>query len=696
MQISNFFSRDISWLSFNQRVLAEAGRDTVPLAERVKFLSIYSSNLDEFYRVRMPALMALQKINKSKADQEMIYTGALEEAKGIIHRQQELFGKTIGSIIPLLEQHHIRLLYNQPIPQEILPGLTEYFFTQVLAFIQPVYLADIRPDFFPGNNKLYIVAALQYPGKGADYAIINIPSDTLPRFKACTLNGTTYIVFLEDIIKHHLPYVFRQATLAGAWNFKITRDAELNLEDDFEEDMAEKIEKQIMKRDYGFATRFLYQPGIPAPCLESMITHFGLTNASIVAGGTYHNLKDLAALPINKGGSPSKGGSPASVPEYEPWPAIMHIEADKTRSLFEAIAAKDLIIHAPYQSYNTVLRFFNEAAIDPAVSEIYATLYRVADDSKIVHALISAARNGKQVTVLVELKARFDEANNIRWARQMKAAGVKIIYSEPALKVHAKIALVKRKDKIGTYYAGLLATGNLNESTARFYTDHILLTSDYAMLSEMEQLFVWLSQRKKTGNANIKFRHLLAARFNLQRAFMDMIDREIAWARQGKPAKIIIKLNNLEEKKLISKLYEASQAGVIIQLLVRGICCLMPGVPGISENITVRRIVDRYLEHGRVFIFLNGGQEEIYLGSADWMDRNIYRRIEVCFPVYDKELLQEIKDIISLQLRDTVQAVQLDSRLQNQPVAAAEENIRSQEAIYQYLKNKATNQVTIS
>lgn len=678
MQTPDFFSRDISWLSFNERVLMEAGKETVPLAERIKFLSIYSSNLDEFYRVRMPALMALQKINKSKAGKDTPYTGALEEAKAIIHRQQELFGKTIAGIIPLLEHHHIKILYNQAIPEEILPGLTEYFFTQVLAFLQPVYLSNIRPDFFPGNNKLYIIAQLQYPGKESDYVIINVPSDTLPRFKACTVNDTTYIVFIEDIIKHHLPHLFRQVIVAGAWNFKITRDAELNLEDDFEEDMAEKIEKQIMKRDYGFATRFLYQPGIPPTGLESIIAQFGLSKAGIVPGGTYHNLKDLASLPLNN-----------KVPQYESWPAIVHGITGKARPIFEAIAAKDIIIHPPYQSYNTVLRFFNEAAIDPAVTEIYVTLYRVADDSKIVHALISAARNGKQVTVLVELKARFDEANNIRWARQMKAAGVKIIYSDPALKVHAKIALVKRKDKIGTYYAGLLATGNLNESTARFYTDHILLTSDYAMLSEMEELFIFLSQRKKSGNANTKFNHLLVAQFNLQRAFMDRIDREIAWARQGRSAKITIKLNNLEEKKLISKLYEASQAGVVIHLLVRSICCLMPGVAGLSENITVRRIVDRYLEHGRIFIFQNGGEEEMYLGSADWMDRNIYRRIEVCFPVYDKEVQQEIKHLIELQFRDTVQAVQLDSRLQNHPIEDAEENIRSQEAIYHYIRNKA-------
>ncbi len=353
-------------------------------------------------------------------------------------------------------------------------------------------------------------------------------------------------MFLEDIIKQHLPDIFRQATLTGAWNFKITRDAELNLEDDFEEDMAEKIEKQIMKRDFGFATRFLYQPGIPSDCLEALNTQFGLANASIVTGGTYHNLKDLASLPLN-----------SHVLQYQPWPAIMPALNGKRTSIFDAITARDIIIHTPYQSYHTVLRYFNEAAIDPAVSEIYVTLYRVADDSKIVQALMSAARNGKQVTVLVELKARFDEANNIRWARKMKAAGVKIIYSETILKVHAKIALVKRKDKLGTYYAGLLATGNLNESTARFYTDHILLTADYAMLSEMEQLFIHLSQRKKSGNANIKFRHLLVAQFNLQRAFFDKIDREIAWAKQGKPASITIKLNNLEEKKLITKLYEA-------------------------------------------------------------------------------------------------------------------------------------------
>lgn len=684
MHTSDFFSRDLSWLSFNERVLMEPGKEAVPLAERIRFLSIYSSNLDEFYRVRMPALMALQKINRSKIGKEPIYTGALEEAKMIIHRQQELFGQLIAGVIPRLENYRIKLVYNQPLPREIMGALTEYFFTQVLAFLQPVYLTAIRPDFFFANNKLYLVVALQLPGRKTEYAIVNTPSDSLPRFKAFTTNDTTYIVFLEDIIRQHLPSIFREAAILGAWNCKITRDAELDLTDDFEEDMAEKIEKQISKRDFGFATRFLYQPGIPVACLELMTRLFGLANASIVAGGPYHNLKDLAALPLHH-----------QVPQYAPWPAVTAAATAGTQSIFDAIAAKDMVIHPPYQSYGTVLRFFNEAAIDPAVSEIYVTLYRVADDSKIVQALMSAAKNGKQVTVLVELKARFDEANNIRWARRMKAAGVKIIYSDTTLKVHAKIALVKRRDKLGGYYAGLLATGNLNESTARFYTDHILLTADFAMLREMEQLFLLLSQRKKAASPP-GFERLLVARFNLQQTFIDLIDREIAWARKGRPAAITIKLNNLEEKKLIAKLYEASQAGVVIQLLVRSICCLIPGVPGLSENITVRRIVDRYLEHGRVFLFHNAGQEELWMGSADWMDRNIYRRIEVCFPVYDKDIQQEIKDIIALQWKDNVQAVQLDNRLQNHPVNNNEPRVRSQEAIYEYLKAKTARDSTPS
>jgi polyphosphate kinase len=333
------------------------------------------------------------------------------------------------------------------------------------------------------------------------------------------------------------------------------------------------------------------------------------------------------------------------------------------------------------------LRFFNEAATDPQVEEIYSTLYRVASDSKIVNALISAAKNGKKVFVLVELKARFDEANNIKWAKKMKEAGVAISYSVTALKVHAKIALVKRKIGLRYIYAGLFATGNFNETTANFYTDHILMTAHQGMLREMELLFIFLAKRVKPTDPDlIKFKYLLVAQFNLQQQFISLIHREILNAQKGEKASITIKLNNLEEKVLIAKLYEASQAGVKIELIIRGICRLIPGVKGMSENIKVRRIVDRYLEHGRVFVFHNQGDEEIYLGSADWMNRNIYRRIEVCFPIFDDAIKKEIKSMIKLQLEDNVQAVLLNDNMINIPIVTKQEPKQSQYRIYQLLK----------
>ena len=484
---------------------------------------------------------------------------------------------------------------------------------------------------------------------------------------------------MEDIIRQNLQYLFPSASILGAYNIKITRDAELDLRDEYG-DLASKIEKQLRKRDFGFATRFLYEPGMPLRHLQDMIQIFNLQKASVVEGGKHHNLKDLAQLPVPNGSL-----------SYKPWPALQSLSAaDLPETLFKAIETKDRIVHAPYQSYDTIIRFFNEAAIDSSVEKIYTTMYRVASDSRIGYALISAAKNGKKVSVLVELKARFDEANNIRWAKKMKAAGVKIIYSSNLLKVHAKIALVKRSNS-GVPYLGLLATGNLNESTARFYTDHILLTAYQPMLTEMESLFDFLRKRKSKATQPILFQHLLVAQFNLQTRFLELIEREIENAKRGLPAFITIKMNNLEEETLISKLYDASNAGVKIKLIVRSICRCVPGTPGQSENITIKRIVDRYLEHGRIFVFHNNGQEEVYMGSADWMNRNIYRRIEVCFPVYDGEIRKEMIALLALQWRDNVQAVLLDKDIQNVPVGnEGEESVRSQEAIYRFLSEQNT------
>ncbi|MBD0278683.1 MAG: polyphosphate kinase 1 [Flavisolibacter sp.] len=678
----SFFNRDISWLSFNERVLKEASRPAVPLLERVKFLSIYSSNLDEFYRVRIPVLLALHKLYKKDTigeNQRKENPDIVIQVRDIINQQLAEYGKILTQqLVPSLKQNGIHLLYNEPIPKVICAATTEYFFSEVLAFLQPVYLSRLTSSFFPENNKLYLATIAETKEGKEEIIIVNIPSDVLPRFFTIQENNEQFIVFLDDIIKENLSAVFKNLIIKGSYSFKTTRDAEINLEDEYTGDIAEKIEKQIEKRDYGLATRFLYDPAMPLRNTESIIIECGLTNAIIVEGGVYHNLKDFSGLPVK---NPKLS--------YAPLQSIVQNSSEEKELLLEQLIRKDIIIHPPYQSYNPVLRFFNEAAVNDDVEEIFVTLYRVAQESRIVNALISAAKNGKKVSVFIELKARFDEANNLKWSKKMKAAGIKIIYSIPNLKVHAKIALVTKRNKDIVSYVGLLATGNLNESTARFYTDHILLTSNQVLMQEMDVLFQFLSKRELPTKENlITFNHLLVAQFNLQQRFLELIDNEIRNAQSGLPARIIIKLNNLEERVLIKKLYEASNAGVKIDLIVRSICCLIPGIPGMSENITIKRIVDRYLEHGRVFIFDNNGKDEVFLGSADWMNRNIYRRIEVCFPVYNEEIKKEIIDLVILQLRDNTQAVFIDKALNNIELHPDGQPVQSQQAIYHLLKDR--------
>ncbi|MDB5157240.1 MAG: ppk1 [Mucilaginibacter sp.] len=672
-----FFDRDLSWLTFNGRILDLAGQDDVPLIERINFMSIFSSNLDEFYRVRMPVLQAMDKLGKLTSA-----TSAIEDpltlAQQKIMQQQQQFGKIIaGQIIPLLKQNNIHLLINQSLPVDLSEKINDYFFSQVMAFLRPVELSD-KKQFFPQNNDLYFLIMLE-DGEGNErIVILNIPSDQLPRFYKIDEGDKTYVFFLDDIIRYNLDKLFRKETVKGCYTFKITRDAELDLKDEYPGDLSEQIEDQLKKRDLGIATRFLHQPGMPLRILQLVCDNWGIESSSLVEGGNYHNLKDLFGFPVSL---------PAL--RYDKWSAIYNrLSADE--SIFDQIEKKDVLINTPYQSYSTILRFFNAAALDETVEEVYVTLYRVARDSRIANALINAASAGKKVTVLVELKARFDEANNIKWANRMKAAGVNIIYSITALKVHAKVALVKRRINDRVKYYGLLATGNFNENTAAFYTDHILMTANKDLLREIELLFIFLAKREKPSSPNlIKFEHLLVAQFNLQDRFLAMIDREIGNAAKGLPASIIIKLNNLEEHTLISKLYDASQAGVKVSLIVRSICCLIPGVKGMSENITIKRIADRYLEHGRAFIFHNNGAPEVYLGSADWMNRNIYRRIEVCFPVYDEQLKADITHIINLQLADNVQAVMLNESLQNELVKTTEPAIQSQREVYNYLSTRA-------
>lgn len=667
------FDRDLSWLSFNERVLLEAHREATPLLEKIKFLSIYSSNLDEFYRVRMPVLQALKKLSKKNNNDIQQPDDLLKQAAATINKQQELFGTILKDIVlPQLKSHQVHFVYNDAIPEPLKEELSNYFLSSILAFIQPVELSRPSLDFFPANNQLYFLVNASGDGKLASY-VVNIPSNELSRFYEASYNGEKYVFFIDDIIRENLHLIFKEKLVKGCYSFKITRNAEMDLTDEYNTDIADLIEKQIQKRDLGLATRFLHEPGIPQAALMFLVQQLNLGHANVVQGGRYHHLRDLADFTV-------KDASLSS----EKWSKTVYPTFSSEVSLNQQILERDLLINPPYQSYDSVLRFFNEAATDELTTEIYTTLYRVASNSKIVNALISAAKNGKSVTVLVELKARFDEANNIKWAKKMKAAGVNIIYSVTALKVHAKVALVKRKRGIRLQYTGLFATGNFNETTANFYTDHVLMTAHQGMLSELEMLFIFLAKREKPANPNlIKFEHLLVAQFNLQAKFLGLIQREIDFAKSGKPAAITIKLNNLEEDVMINKLYEAANSGVKIELIIRGICRLVP-----RQNINIRRIVDRYLEHGRIFLFHNNDNEEMFLGSADWMSRNIYRRIEVCFPIYCDKVKKELKTILSLQLKDNVQAVHIDSEMKNVPVPIAGDLVQSQLAIYQYLKNK--------
>jgi polyphosphate kinase len=667
----SFFNRDLSWLSFNQRVLEEAASSKVPLMEKIRFLSIFSSNLDEFYRVRMPVLKAIDR-DKDLQDSAFAY----REAKRRINLQQQHYGEIVRTmIIPELAVAGYHWVYRTEIPGSIASKVQDIFNTDIKPLLKPVYLDPAKPNFFAENNKLYLGVVIQGSEGPERFLMLNIPSDVLPRLYSIPEGNVKHILFIDDIIRFNLQLLFRDETVTAAYALKVTRDAELHLEEEVDENIIAAMEKELAKRDYGIATRFLCQPNVPLRHLYSLMYALNLQHSAVVMGGYYHNLKDLNTFPLTE-----------TEYAYPEWPPLELQSVDPTISIFDRIQVKDLLINLPYQSFNPVISFFETAATDPSVTEIYCTLYRVAKDSRIVTALIQAAQQRKKVVVMLELKARFDEENNIKWATRLKAAGATVIYSSVKYKVHAKIALVKRTSEAAEHLFGLLSTGNLNESTAKYYTDHVLLTAERSLTKELGSLFLFMASLKKTRPlSELIFQGLLVAQFNLQDQFLALITQEIQFAKAGLPAAITIKLNNLEEKILISKLYDASNAGVKINLIVRGICCLIPGIPGQSENIRIIRIVDRYLEHGRVFIFHNNGNKAVFMGSADWMNRNIYSRIEVCFPIYDLQAKQLLEEILAIQLQDTEQAVQLDAALENQPILQMN-GVRAQDKIYNLLK----------
>ena len=683
MKNEKFINRELSWLSFNYRVLQEAKDKKVPLYERIKFLAIYSSNLDEFFRVRVASLRALLDL-KQKSQEELKFSPAelLKKIHKIVVQQQQEFGKIFREeIIPELGNNNIYLVNNNELNDDDIHFVTDYFRQNIIQFIQPILLVKNRIIPFLKNRQLYHAIRMVLNGKNDlekkqikhQYAIVEIPTDHHSRFvKLPSQENKHRYIFLDDIIRICLPEIFPAYKIQDVYSIKLTRDAELYIDDEFSGDLLNKIKKSINKRSTGVPSRFLYDEMMPKEFLNFLKISLNLTKDDMVAGGRYHNFNDFFSFP-----------NPYSNKlEYSTISPIRDKGIDSHKNLFDAIKERDRFLYFPYHSYDYVVNLFEQVADDPLVSEINLTQYRVAKNSKIVKALIRASLAGKKVTAFVEVKARFDEESNIYWADEMEKAGVKVFYSFPGLKVHAKLALFKRieEDKIVNYC--YLGTGNFNENTAKIYTDMALLTNDKKLTIEVNKVFKYLTKKK----VNFNFKYLLVAQFNMRDQFTELVDKEIENKKAGKAARIILKMNSLEDRKMINKLYSASKAGVKIDIIVRGICCLNPGVKGLSENITVTSIVDKYLEHSRFYIFHNNGKQKVYAASADWMKRNLSRRIEVAFPIYDQEIKNRILHIIDIQLTDNVKSRSIEKSGKLEYVKNNEKEIRSQEEVYNYLE----------
>ena len=683
-----YFKRDVSWLSFNYRVLLEAEDDTLPVYERIKFLSIYSSNREEFYEIRVAehrgVIMKKNFTEESGDEAEEVLTEITNE----VNRQQREYYRIFSEkILPELNRQNI-YLYQGSEPEPFHEEFVHNFFNEeVFPFLSPVMIqaGDIRT--FIRDRRLYLVIRMVKKSKRKlegdqapeyHYALMKIPYAKVPRFIELPQHeGKFYIMFIDDIIRANLANIFPGYIIDSCYSIKISRDADIYLENE-KGNIVESIRKKVKKRKIGALSRFMYDRAMPDDFLSFICEAFGITRDDLVVGGRYLNLQDLAKLPNPKGKElEQKIPTPMRVPYL-----------DEKGSVFRAVKKKDILLHFPYQSFDYLIRFLMEAAFDPKVDEIKITQYRVAENSAVINTLVSAAQNGKKVTVFVELKARFDEENNMSTAERMEQAGIRIIYSIPGLKVHAKVAVIIRKDPDDGNKRrdfAYLSTGNFNEKTARVYSDMALLTCNDEIITDINKVFAVLEGKM----AEPTFRHLLVARFNMVPELIRMIHREIEHVKLGRKGRIVLKMNGLHDQNMINELYHASENGVEIDLIVRGICCLVPGQP-YSANIRITRIVDMFLEHSRIWYFYNDGKEDVYLTSADWMRRNLNRRIETAFPILVPEIKQEVIDILKIQMRDNVKACLIDEQLHNnfkhneEPV-----KVRSQLAIYEYLKNKS-------
>lgn len=673
-----YLPRDISWMYFNRRILQEAMKERVPLLERLSFLGIYSNNLDEFFRVRVATQSRIaeyaDKAARTEQEDAVQLIKQLNKLNNIYSKEYET---AISQVTVELEKENICLINDTCLDEEQQAFIISFYQQRLNGFISPVWLNAVKQLGNETDENIYLAVKMKKEGrKTAEYAIIELPVALAGRFtRLPDKNGKSYLMYLDDVIRYCLPLIFSgmNYTQFEAYAFKFTKDAEMEIDNDLRNGILQKISKGVKSRKRGEPLRVIYDADMPKDLLKRVMDRLNLDKLdTVLAGGKYHNHKDLMRFP-DCGRKDLK---------YPTWMPVVKNELAGNVSMLGLIRKKDRFIHVPYHSFDSYIKVLQEAAIHKDVKRIKTTLYRVAKDSKVVKALINAARNGKKVTVVIELLARFDEASNIDWSKKMQEAGIHVIFGVEGLKVHSKITHITMKT--GADIA-CVSTGNFHEGNARVYTDYMLMTASRNIVREVSSVFDFIER----PYAPIRFKELLVSPNEMRGKFISLINEEIKNKQAGKPAYIRIKINHITDPVMVKKLYEASSHSIPIDLLVRGNCSLITGVPGMSESIRINGIIDRYLEHSRIFIFANGGDEKVFIGSADWMPRNLDNRVEVIAPVYDPEIKADLKKVMEYGMKDTLQGRIVDGTGKNS-AWATEDNLpfRSQEELYNYYYKK--------
>jgi polyphosphate kinase len=681
-----FVARDISWLGFNGRVLQEANDPSVPLNERIRFLGIFSNNLDEFFRVRVATLKRMAEITdkSKKLNQDLIESPqlVLDEIQQTVLKQQNEFGRIWNNLNKELNKSGIYIVSKNRLDKEQKEYVKNYFDETVRPYIIPLMIQNLPELPYLRDKSLYLGVVMR--NKNISYSqkfsLIEIPSRSVGRFVILpSKTNKTNIILLEDVIEYNLPIIFSNLKVNQfeAHVFKITKDAEIDMDQEIGINFIEKISKGIKNRRKGKPVRFVYEKGMNPELLEFLIKKLKLTRkSSIIPGGHIHNFRHFMDFPdVIK----EKSNRPS---------ALKHPAFNKKELVNEVILKRDVLLHFPYHSFEPIIDLLRESAMDDQVESIKITAYRLADNSKIINALINAARNGKKVTVVLELKARFDEEANLEWKTIMEEEGIHVLVGIPNKKVHAKICLIEKRVSGKLVKYGFISTGNLNEKTAKIYADHCLMTSNKSLLLEITKVFNYIGNYQQGTKSIEGLKHLIVSPTNMRNFFIHHINHEIKNAKSGIASKIIVKLNSLTDPHLIEHLYKAEKAGVEVQLIIRGIFTLIKDTKKEKHNIKAISIVDQYLEHARVIIFHNRGNEKVFISSADWMVRNLDHRVEVATPIIDKVLKKELIEIINIQLRDNQKARILDQEMDNKYVISNGKVHRSQEETYLYIKGK--------